>query len=93
MKSCKLGTDSHADQSCIGRHAWILSVIDGRICTAGPFNDLYTPTRNIETVNVAFVTETLKGETIILVINQALEFLHSMDHSILCSNFVRINMW
>jgi len=35
---CKLGLDSHADVSCIGKHARVLEFLDGQSYTVKPFN-------------------------------------------------------
>lgn len=82
--------DSHADMSCIGRHARVLEVIDGQTCSVRPFNDSYKAMENGQTVNAAFAAETTDGETVILRINQALDFRHTMEHSILCTNQAKI---
>ena len=76
LKGCRLGTDSHSDHSCVGRHARILSVLEGQSCTVRPFNDSYALLTNVKTVNAAFASETKDGETVILIINQALDFRH-----------------
>ena len=34
---CKLGLDSHADVSCVGKHARILEVIEGQTSVVRPF--------------------------------------------------------
>ena len=91
LHGCRLGMDSHADMSCVGRHARILEIIDGQTCSVRPFNDSYKAMENVQTVNAAFAAETAKGETVVLRINQALDFRHTMEHSILCTNQARHN--
>ena len=88
---CRLGIDSHADVSCVGKHAKILEVFSGRTCNVQPFNDSYTPMRDIYTVNAAFAYDTDNGRTYILNVNQALDFTQSMEHSLLCPNQARVN--
>ena len=89
LNGCRLGMDSHADITCVGKHARILEVIEGQTCTVRPFNDSYSPIQNVQTINAAFAAETEEGETVILRLNQALDFRHSMEHSILCTNQAR----
>ena len=91
QNGCRLGTDSHADISCVGRHAKILSYHEGKSCTVHPFNDSYSPMKDVRTVNVAFAYDTDHGDTHILLLNQALDFTDTMNHSILCTNQARMN--
>ena len=86
---CRLGTDSHADINCVGRHAHILEVFHGRTCNVQPFNDSYAPMKNISTVNACVAHDTKDGQTFILEINQALDFTETMQNSLLCSNQCR----
>ena len=73
VTGCKLGLDSHADVHCVGRHARITEVFEGRSCTVHPFNDSYAPMSNVNTVNACFAYDTDEGETYILHVNQALD--------------------
>ena len=43
LQGCHLGLDSHADMTCIGRHAHILETYHGKICDVFPFNNSYEP--------------------------------------------------
>ena len=88
---CKLGMDSHADVSCVGKHARITDIFHGKTFKVQPFNDSYTPMENIRTVNAAFAHDTLDGQSYILHLNQALDFTRTMEHSLLCPNQARIN--
>ena len=89
LNGCRLGTDSHADINCVGRHAHILEVFHGRTCNVQPFNDSYAPMKNISTVNACVAHDTKDGQTFILEINQALDFTETMQHSLLCTNQCR----
>ena len=84
-----LGLDSHADISCAGRDAHILSQNEGRTCTVHPFNDSYDPMKGINIVNALFKYETIDGEEYVLEVNQCLDFSTTMVHSILCTNQAR----
>ena len=88
---CRLGLDSHADMTCIGRHAHILEVYHGKVCNVFPFNDSYEPIQNIATVNAAFAYDSSNDQTFILELNQCLDFSDSMEHSLLCTNQARMN--
>ena len=91
LVGCKLGLDSHADVHCVGRHARITEVFEGRSCTVHPFNDSYSPMTNVNTVNAYFAYDTEEGETFILHVNQALDFTDTMEHGLLCVNQSRIH--
>jgi len=88
---CKLGLDSHADISCVGKHARILEYIEGQSFTVKPFNDAYSPMKNVRMVNAALALDTDDGMTVILHINQCLDFSDTMTDSILCTNQARMN--
>ena len=68
-QGCQLGLDSHADIHCIGRHARIMEVFEGRACNVQPFHDSYQPLMNIKTANAAFAYDTSDGTTYILEVN------------------------
>ncbi len=88
---CRLGTDSHADVSCLGKHARITEVFQGRSCNVQPFHDSYSPMKNVNTINASFAHDTNDGKTYIIEVNQALDFTDSMEHSLLCTNQARIH--
>jgi hypothetical protein len=73
-EGCRLGMDSHADVSCVGRHARITEVFHGKTCNVLPFNDSYDAMTNIQTVNASFAFNSTDGRTYILNVNQGLDF-------------------
>ena len=83
--------DSHADMSCLGKHARILEILEHQSCSVYPFNESHAPMKNINVVNGAFALDLNDGSTIILKINQALDFSSTMRNSILCTNLSRAN--
>ena len=91
LQGCHLGLDSHADMTCIGRHARITEVFHGKVCNVFPFNDSYEPIKDIHTVNAAFAYDTNAGQTYIIELNQCLDFSNTMEHSLLCTNQARMN--
>ena len=84
-----LGLDTHADISCAGADAHIVSKVEGRTCAVHPFNESYKAMTGIEVVNVLFKYEDTDGEQYILEVNQCLNFTETMKHSILCTNQAR----
>ena len=88
-EGCHLGLDSHADVHCVGRHARITEVFEGRMCNVQPFHDSYQPMQNVLSVNSSFAFDTEDGQTFVLDVNQALDFSDSMENSLLCTNQVR----
>ena len=56
-----------------------------------PFNDGYKPLKNVHIIDAAFKYILDTGEPVILIVNQALNFVDSMENSILCTNQVRYN--
>ena len=87
----RLGSDSHADISCAGKHARILEHVHGQTCTVHPFHESYEPKKNIRICNAAYAYDDISGETVILKMNQCLDFSTSMEHSLFCTNQVRAN--
>ena len=85
----RLGFDSHADMTCVGRDAHIIEHVKGQVCTVKPFHDSYKPQENISVCNALFAYDFHGGKTILLRINQCLDFSKSMIHSLLCTNQAR----
>ena len=56
-QGCRLGMDSHADMSCLGKHARILEILENQSCSVYPFNDSYAPMTDINVVNGAFALD------------------------------------
>ena len=83
--------DSHADITCVGAHTHIIEHIPGQTCVVHPFDDSYEPMKNVRVCSAAFAYDKSDGETIILRINQCLDYSEAMNHSLLCTNQVRSN--
>ena len=69
-----LGIDSHADVSCAGKDARILSHISGRKCEVKGFHDSYGSITDVRYVNVAYKYHDQDGQEYIIELNQALDF-------------------
>ena len=87
----RLGSDFHADISCAGKQAHILEYIQGLKCTVHPFHESYTPKKDVKLCNVAFAHDLPNGKTILIRMNQCLDFTSIMEHSLFCTNQVRAN--
>jgi len=70
-----IGIDSCANTSSIGWHVQLIGIVEGSSCDVYPFNDShYDSIKSIELINVIFATETITSESIIVELNQALNF-------------------
>ena len=85
-EGCKLGLDSWADTSCVGRHAHIDTYVDGKSVTASGFANTLPALENIPIVNCSFAYDDERGQTILLQINNAIYLGDQMEHSLLCPN-------
>ena len=83
QNGCKLGTDSHAEVTCYGRHARITHVHEGMTSNVSPFHDSYSPMQNIKFANACFAYDAEDGKTYILHHYYGLDFSHNMNDSIL----------
>lgn len=83
---CRLGTDSHAEVTCYGRHARITSIHEGMTVNVSPFHDSYAPLTNVNFANACFAYDAPDGQLYILHHHYGLDFSTSMEDSILCTN-------
>ncbi len=83
---CEL--DTRADTICAGKNCRIIS-LTGQTCNVSGFHQSFGLLKNIPVAQVAtaFITDT--GEVVVLVINKALYFGQSMDHSLINPNQIR----
>ena len=65
--------------------------VQGRECIVHQFHDSYNPIDNISIINGALAYYIGIGESYILILNQALDFRHIMEHSLLSVNQARHN--
>ena len=86
-----LGMDSHADISCAGKDALIVSRLEGKTCEVKGFHDSYGSFNNVGYVNVIYKYNDHNAQEYLLEVNQALDFTESMHNSILCTNQARHN--
>ena len=91
QNDCRLGTDSHAEVTCYGRHTQITHVHEGMTSNVSPFHDSYAPMQNVKFANACFAYDAEDGKPYILHHYYGLDFTHNMNDSILCTNQSRAN--
>ena len=91
-EGCRLGIDSHANTSCAGRHGRVTETYHDNVCSGQPFYNEHSLIKNTHVRNASFAHDTDNGETLILNVNQALDFIYGMEYSLLCSNHARANV-
>ena len=90
-EGCRLGFDSWADTCCAGKHAKVLEFLDGKSVTAHGFGNHLPKTPHLPIATVAYAHDTAEGETLILVVNNAIYMGDKMTDSLLCPNQCRLN--
>jgi len=63
---CRLGTDSHAEVTCYGRHARITHIHEGMSSNVAPFHDSYSPIQNVKFANACFAYDGEDGQVYIV---------------------------
>jgi hypothetical protein len=91
-RGCRLGVDSHSDQTVVGKHAKITAIIEGQTVEAFPFAKSFGSIKNLPIVNaaVAYDHPTI-CRTFILHLNHSIFVGEDSDHCLLCPNQVREN--
>ena len=82
--------DSHADTIVAGANC-VLIERTGKVVSVSPFSSEYNSIDDIPIATVATAYDTGKGETYILIYNEALYFGDRMSHTLLCPNQLRHN--
>jgi len=80
QSNCEL--DSHADMCCLGAN-FVPLYFTGKVCDVSPFLDSMPTQENVEVCTGATAYDDENGETIILVVNEALWMGGRMRHSLL----------
>ena len=85
----RLGMDSHADTSCVNKHAYIETIVDGMTVDAIPFDSQLGKMSNLPIVHAIFAYDDIHTSTTTLLrINNAI-YIKDMDNSLLCPNQAR----
>ena len=88
---CMLGLDTWADTCCVGKHALINEVIEGKSVTATGFASSLKAIPNLPIVNCSLAYDTNEGRTYILRINNAIYLGEQMTNCLLCPNQCEVN--
>ena len=80
---CRLGIDSWADTTCAGKHAFVESYVEGKIVNATGFSSSLGSIDNLPIVNAIYAYDYPNGDTILLVVDNAIYFGSLMDDSLL----------
>lgn len=88
---CRIGADTHADTTCVGKHAYIISQVMGKSIEAVPFSPSLGTVKNLPVVHAAIAFDDPdSGNTTILLIHNAI-FIPDMDNILLCPDQAREN--
>lgn len=86
---CRLGVDSHADTTCVNKHAFISEIVEGQTVDAVPFDSSIGKLTDLPIVHaILAVDNTLTYETHLIRLNNAI-YVKSMENCLLCPNQAR----
>ena len=77
--------DTRADTICVGKNWRILSTT-GQCCDVHGFHDKFDAIKDVPVARSATAYVDQQGDTYILIVNEALHFGPSMDHSLINPN-------
>lgn len=86
---CEL--DTQADTICAGKNFRLLA-LTGQTCDVSGFHQSFESVKDVPIAQVATAVTLENGETIVLVINEALYFGAQMNHSLINPNQIRAFM-
>ena len=87
----RMGMDSHADTTCINKHAYIESIIEGLTVDAIPFDALIGKMSNLPIVNTIYAYDDPDSmHTILLRFNNSI-YIKEMENALLYPNQAREN--
>ena len=85
----RLGSDSHADTSCVNKHAYVETIVDGLTVDAIPFDSRIGKLTNLPIVHAIFAVDNITTfETHLIRLNHSI-YIRDMEHSLLCPNQAR----
>jgi hypothetical protein len=89
---CRAELDSHADTCGVNHIALVLETY-GQVAEVSGFSDSMKPLQDIPIVKAAVAFDNLEtGETVVVIINQALYFGDQLQHILLNPNQIRSNI-
>ena len=84
--SARMEMDSHADTCCAGS-SFRLIEYTGQTCTVAPFTTTLSELKDVPIVKAATAyDDPITGETLVLVLAQALWFGDKLENSLICPN-------
>ena len=87
----RMGMDSHADTTCVNKHAYIESVIEGITVDAIPFDSSMGKMSDLPVVNAIYAYDDPDSlQTILLRFNNSI-YIKDMKNALLCPNQAREN--
>jgi hypothetical protein len=81
-KSARCKLDTRADTICVGENCHVLT-LSGQTCDVSRFYQSFGSIKDVPVAQVATANTMENGETVVFVINEALDFGNSMDHSLI----------
>ena len=88
-RGCKLGMDSHADTSCVNKHAYVESIVEGMVVDAIPFDGSLGKASNLPIVHAIYAIDNpLTFSTHLIRICNSI-YIHHMEQALLCPNQAR----
>ena len=89
VNGTRFGIDSHADTSCVNKHAYIETIVDGITVDAIPFDSQLGKLSNLPIVHAIYAYDNAKTlRTTLIRINNAI-YIKDMDNALLCPNQAR----
>ena len=90
-EGCKAGLDTWADTCCVGKHAHVREIIEGKVANANGFADDLPTVKDIPIVHCSLAYDDANGRTFILDINNALYLGDRITNVLLCPNQCETN--
>ena len=85
----KMGIDSHADTTCVNKHAFVESIVEGLYVDAVPFDDSIGKMANLPIVHAIYAYDDPESlQTFLLRFNNAI-YIKNMKNALLCPNQAR----
>ena len=89
LKGTRMGMDSHADTTCVKKHAYTESIVEGMTVDAVPFDESIGKLSNLPIVNAIYAYDNPQTmRTSLLRFNNAI-YIKGMDNALLCPNQAR----
>ena len=87
----RMGMDSHADTTCVNKHAYVESIVEGITVDAIPFDASMGTMTNLPIVNAIYAYDDPElFNTILLRFNNSI-YIKEMNNALLCPNQAREN--